>query len=185
VIELHQTYGHPVPIVNDVEIHRVQPKMRMHPLATHLPIGLFPFALLGSILLLFISVYCKARGFTISDYEFWSTASLVIDNVITLFLLIAVFSSALTFLTGIMDWKRRYGGRPYRIITLKIILSGLFLGIGILTIPLHMMLFSAGVTTFSSALSIIGAIVYFALMGAAMFMLATLGHVGGYLVYGK
>ncbi len=39
VIELHETYGHSIPIVNDVEIERVPPKARLHPIATHLPFG--------------------------------------------------------------------------------------------------------------------------------------------------
>ena len=185
VIELHETYGHPIPIVNDVEINRVQPKMRMHPLATHLPIGLFPFALLGGFILLFISAYSQARGIAVSNYEFWRNASLIIDQATTLFLFIAVASSALTFFTGFMDWKKRYGGRPYRIITLKIILSGIFLAIGVLLIAMHVSIFTAGVTAFGSVLSVLGAIVYLFLLAAAMFMLATLGHVGGYLVYGK
>jgi uncharacterized membrane protein len=168
-----------------VEIKRIQPKRRLHPLATHLPIGLFPFALLGGFILLFISVYCKARGFVVADLRFWNNATLLIDNATFIFLFIAVVSSALTFLSGFWDWKTRYGGRPYRIITLKLILSAIFLGIGILLVALHYFVFTAGVIAFGDLLNVLATFMYFILLSAGMFMLATLGHVGGYLVYGK
>jgi len=184
VIELHETYGHFVPIVNDVEINRVQPKARLHPLATHLPLGLFPFALLGAFYLLIISVYTKTLGTGISAFPFASSIP-VIDNLIFLFLLIAIIASALTFLTGVIDWKKRYGGRSYRVITLKIILSGLFLAVGLGTLALHLVVFEAGMIGFDSLISVLATIGYFGLFCAAMFILATLGHVGGYLVFGK
>ncbi len=184
VIELHETYGHAIPIVNDVEINRPQPKARLHPMATHLPIGLFPFALLGAVYLLFISIYLKVTGIETHAFSL-STSIPVIGNITFLFLLIAVIASTLTFLTGVIDWKKRYGGRTYRVITLKIILSGLFLLFGLGTVVLHLTVFEAGMIGFDNLVGVLATIVYFGFLGAAMFILATLGHVGGYLVFGK
>ncbi|MBT4088358.1 MAG: hypothetical protein HN580_04105 [Deltaproteobacteria bacterium] len=185
VIELYETYGHFVPIVNDVEINRVQPKARMHPMATHLPIGLFPFALLGAGFLLLLSIYGRFAGLTAANTPFYADISPIINNVTLIMLTIAVVSSALTFLTGFLDWKYRYGGRPYRVMTLKILLSGIFLVVGLITVALHPLVFNAGIIGFDSLFNVLGAVIYFIFMGAAMFMLATLGHVGGYLVFGK
>ncbi len=185
VIELHETYGHSIPIINDVEVERVQPKARLHPIATHLPIGLFPFALLGALFLLIASIYSQVSGITVSNSIFLSEYSPIIGNTTFLMLLIAVGSSALTFLTGIIDWKFRYGGRPYRVITLKIILSALFLVVGIGVIALHFVVFKGGIIEFNNLVNILITGFYFMLLAIAMFMLATLGHVGGYLVFGK
>lgn len=185
VIELYETYGHSIPVVNDVEINRVQPKSRLHPVATHLPIGLFPFALLGAGFLLIVSLVFKITGTAISSSVFFTTYSPVIENVTFIMLVIAVVSSGLTFLTGFMDWRGRYAGRSYRVITLKIILSALFLGIGFVIVLLHFVVFSGGFIAFDSLVNILSTFIYFILMAAAMFMLATLGHVGGYLVFGK
>ena len=44
-----------MPAVLDVEVHRPQPKLRIHPLATHIPIGLYPFAVFGAFALLLFS----------------------------------------------------------------------------------------------------------------------------------
>lgn len=185
VIELHETYGHSVPIVNDVEIKRPQPKARLHPTATHLPIGLFPLALLGAVFLLVFSIVVKLSGMAVADCSFCTHTSPVIDNSTLILLVIAVVSSALTFLTGFVDWKSRYGGRWYRVTTLKLILSGIFLVVGIVAIALHRVVFQAGMIGFDSFGNVVATIFYFLFMGAAMFLLATLGHVGGYLVYGK
>ncbi|NQU63319.1 MAG: hypothetical protein HQ517_03400 [SAR324 cluster bacterium] len=185
VIELHETYGHFVPIVNDVEINRVQPKARLHPMATHLPIGLFPFALLGAGFLLLLSLYGQITGLTVANNSFFAEISPIINNVTQIMLTIAVISSAITFLTGFLDWKYRYGGRPYRVITLKLVLSGIFLVVGLITVALHPVVFNAGIIGLESVLSVLATLTYFIFMGAAMFMLATLGHVGGYLVFGR
>ncbi|MFH2129897.1 MAG: hypothetical protein ABIK68_05945 [bacterium] len=185
VIELYETYGHFVPVVNDVEINRVQPKTRLHPMATHLPIGLFPFALLGAGFLLLLSLYGSFAGLNATNSPFFANISPIVGNVTLIMLSIAVVSSALTFLTGVLDWKSRYGGRSYRVITLKILLSGIFLIVGVVTVALHLVVFNAGIISFDSLLAILAAIAYFILMGAGLFMLATLGHVGGYLVFGK
>lgn len=185
VIELHETYGHPLPIVNDVEISRVQPKLRLHPLAAHLPIGLFPFAVLGSLVLLIISIYLKASDAGLQNCNFCSSASPVVSQSTLVFLAIVIVSSLFTFLSGFADWKRRYGGRPYRIITLKLILSGLFTGIGLLVFLLHSLLFSQGMMAMNSLADILVLLLYFILLGTAMVILVTLGHVGGNLVFGK
>ncbi|MCP4715418.1 MAG: hypothetical protein GY868_09890, partial [Deltaproteobacteria bacterium] len=71
VIELYETYGHFVPIVNDVEINRHQPKARLHPMATHLPIGLFPLALLGAGFMLLMSIYGFFAGMTEGNSHFF------------------------------------------------------------------------------------------------------------------
>lgn len=184
VIELHETYGHPLPIVNDVEINRAQPKMRLHPFAAHLPIGLFPLAFLGSLFLLVISIIQSVNA-SVTDCEFCSMATPIVNEATLIMLAIAVISSLFTFLTGFSDWKRRYGGRPYRIITLKLILSGIFAIFGLLALLLHFFIFSSGIITFTSYFAVLSTFLYFGLMGAGMFMLATLGHVGGYLVFGK
>ena len=185
VIELHETYGHSIPIVNDVEINRTQPKARLHPMATHLPIGLFPFAMLGALVLFVTSLYLKMVGLAASGSHFYATVAPLLDNATLIMLAIAVISSALTFITGVVDWKSRYGGRPYRVITLKLILSALFLVIGITLVILHPLIFQAGVIGFKSFIDIVVVALYYLLLMAAMFMLATLGHVGGYLVFGK
>jgi hypothetical protein len=185
VIELHETYGHFLPIVNDVEVERVQPKARLHPMATHLPIGLFPLGLLGATFLLATSIYSKISGINVSSSLFFSEYSTIIENVTFLMLSIAVFASALTFITGLIDWRYRYSGRPYRVITLKIILSSLFLVTGIAVVALHCVVFQAGMIGFDNLINVLATIIYFTLMAAAMFILATLGHVGGYLVFGK
>jgi len=56
VLDVEEVYGHVVPVVLEVELHRPQPKMRIHPLMTHAPIGLFPFAVLGTVALILASV---------------------------------------------------------------------------------------------------------------------------------
>ena len=56
VLDVEEVYGHAVPVVLEVELHRPQPKLRVHPMATHIPIGLYPFAVLGVGLLVLASV---------------------------------------------------------------------------------------------------------------------------------
>jgi len=185
VIELYETYGHFVPVVNDVEINRHQPKARLHPLATHLPIGLFPLAFLGAGVLLLISLFSRFSGMTAEGHPQFAWISRVIDNVTLIFLAIAVAASLLTFLSGYMDWKNRCGGRPYRVVTLKIILSAVFLPVGLLTVLLHPAVFTAGLIQIGGLLDLLAAVLYFVLISTGLFILATLGHVGGYLVYGR
>lgn len=184
VIELYETYGHFVPVVNDVEINRHQPKARLHPMATHLPIGLFPFACLGAGVLLLMSIVGYFTDLTANSW-FFTSVSPVLDDTVLVFLAIAVVASGLTFLSGYLDWKKRYGGRSYRVITLKILLSSIFLVVGVATVILHTAVFSAGVISINGLFSLLAVAAYFILQGTGLFMLATLGHVGGYLVFGK
>lgn len=184
IIEEAGVYGHSVPVINDVEIYRPQSNLRIHPLATHLPIGLFPFAFLGALLLLIISIYTNIVG--IGDLSsLWDGYLPIISNVIIVILFISTLSSILTFISGYFDWKLRYSKRPYRIISLKIYLSWLFLFLGTTMISLHGIVFESGGIAFSSFLEISATIIYFLFMTIALIALATLGHIGGYLVFGK
>jgi hypothetical protein len=185
VVELYETYGHFVPVVNDVEINRVQPKMRLHPLATHLPIGLFPFALLGAFFLLTISLVLKITGIAPDGCIFCLRYAPIIDQSILFLLAVSVAAATMTFWTGYRDWKRRYGGRSYRIIALKIRLSFLYWITGLATVLLHPLVFDAGVIGFAGMVDYLVAVLYFITMGLSLFTLATLGHVGGYLVFGR
>ncbi len=191
VIELTDVFGHPLPVVHDVEIYRVQPKLRLHPAATHLPIGLMPFALLGGGFLFMVSLFNKALLVTgtvpAGALPRFFAYMPVVEKVTLIFLVVAVLSSAFTFITGVMDWMRRYGKRPYRVISLKIILSTLFLILGLAAVGLHVsgLVFpAAGLAPLTPA-TLIFPLAYLGLLFANMFILATLGHVGGYLVFGK
>ena len=92
-------------------------------------------------------------------------------------------------LPGLWDWNRRYRRRSYRQIRLKIAFSVLFLALGGFAIALHASgaVFSTatGLVDLSSPVSVVLATVELALLIAGMAVIATLGHVGGTLVYGK
>ncbi len=184
VIEAAEVYGHSVPVINDVEIYRPQTNLRLHPLTTHLPIGLFPFVLLGSVLLLILSIYMKLTGIPEPD-SLWGGYLPTISNAVLIMLFLSTASSIATFISGYNDWRMRYSKRPYRVISLKIIMSWLFLFFGTVMICLHGFVFKAGAITFASVPEIFATIVYFLFMSAAMVTLSTLGHIGGYLVFGK
>jgi len=184
VIESAEVYGHPIPVINDVEIYRPQPNLRLHPLTTHLPIGLFPFVFLGSVLLLILSIYMKIAGIH-EPSSFWGGYLPTISNVVLIMLFISTASSIITFISGYSDWRQRYSRRPYRVISLKIFLSWLFLFFGTVMICLHSTVFQSGALTFASIPEYFATIIYFLFMTAAMVTLSTLGHVGGYLVFGK
>jgi hypothetical protein len=180
VLSVEAPYGHPVPVVLDMEIYRTQPKLRLHPLASHLPIGLFPFALLGALVLLAASVarVGLAPG----------TGS-VIERATLLLLGLSVCLSPLTIAAGFWDWRRRYAGRPYRIITLKLVFSGAFVALGAAALALHASgaVFSraTGMLAAASPLQTLAAAAYFAALALGMVAVSTLGHVGGNLVFGK
>jgi uncharacterized membrane protein len=184
VIEEAGVYGHSVPVINDVEIYRTQPNFRLHPLATHLPIGLFPFALLGAVLLLILSIYMNISG-SYTPETFWGGYLPAISNMILIMLFLSTASSIVTFISGVVDWNLRYRKRPYRIISLKISLTWLFLFLGIVMICLHGFVFQSGAISFVSSGNILSTLAYFFCMGAAMITLSILGHIGGYLVFGK
>jgi len=185
VIDIEEVYGHAVPVVLEVELYRPQPKMRVHPLATHVPIGLYPFAVLGAVLLIAGSL---ARPFFPVIEPLLGRAPMIADATLVL-LVLSVGLSILTLASGLWDWNRRYRRRSYRQIRLKIAFSVLFLALGGFAIALHAsgVVFSAGsgLVDLSSPVSVVLAAVELALLAAGMVVIATLGHVGGTLVYGK
>ena len=194
LIELESTYGHSVPVVNDLEIKRYQPKSRLHPMATHLPIGLFPFAMMGAGFLLAVSIVRKLiQVYNLGSADILNTpffAFMVhIEKAVLLFLVVAVAGSVIAGITGVIDWVLRYGKRPYRQIQLKIALSVVFFIFGIAVIGLQIsgMVFhqTTGLIMFSSVINVLLMVVYFSLLGIQMAAMATLGHIGGYLVFGK
>jgi uncharacterized protein YbaR (Trm112 family) len=175
VIHLEAPYGHPVPVVLDMEIRRAQPKLRLHPLASHFPVGLFPLALLGALALLVLSLLGTGSAVALER------ATLVV-------LAVSVALSPLAIAAGLWDWWRRYGRRPYRIITLKIAFSVAFVVLGGAAVALHASgaVFSpaTGLLNAFSPLHLLAAAAYFALLALDMIIVATLGHVGGNLVFG-
>ena len=133
VIDIEEVYGHAVPVVLEVELYRPQPKSRIHPLATHVPIGLYPFAVLGVALLVIGSL---VRPFIPAIEPMLSRAPVLADASLVL-LVLSVGLSILTFASGLWDWNRRYRRRSYRQIRLKIAFSVLFLALGGFAIALH------------------------------------------------
>jgi uncharacterized membrane protein len=185
VLDVEEVYGHAVPVVLDVELRRPQPKMRIHPLATHLPIGLFPFAVLGAVVLLLFSILGPfVPGLT----PLVERAPLLADATLVL-LVLSVGFSAVTIIAGLRDWYRRYRRRPYAQIRLKITFSVIFLILGGLAIALHASgaVFSnaTGLVDLASPTALALAAVELAVLGAGMVVIATLGHVGGTLVFGR
>lgn len=187
VLEIENVYGHIVPVVLDMELYRSQPKARLHPLATHLPIGLFPFALLGAVVLLAASILAK-----IGLHGVWAgllhRAPVLADAVLVL-LVVSVAFAICTVASGLWDWAFRYRRRPYWQIRLKIAFSIIFLVLGGLAIALHAagLVFASGsgLMDFASPLGIVSALLYIGALGANMIVLATLGHLGGTLVFGR
>jgi uncharacterized protein YbaR (Trm112 family) len=185
VIDIEEVYGHAVPVVLEVELYRPQPKARIHPLATHVPIGLYPFAVLGAGLLVIASL---VRIFVPGLEPMLRRAPLIADATLVL-LVLSVGLSVVTFASGLWDWNRRYRRRSYRQIRLKIAFSILFLVLGGFAIALHAsgVVFAAGtgLVDLGSTVSVVLAAVELALLAAGMVVIATLGHVGGTLVFGK
>jgi hypothetical protein len=185
VLDVEEVYGHAVPVVLEVELYRPQPKMRLHPLATHAPIGLFPFAALGVGLLLVASVLAPvvpALAPLLSRAPAVAAATLVL-------LVLSVGLSIITLASGLWDWNRRYRRRPYWQVRLKIAFSILFLILGGATIVLHASgaVFSTatGLVDLTSPLAVVLAAAEVAALAAGMVVIATLGHVGGTLVFGR
>jgi uncharacterized C2H2 Zn-finger protein len=185
VLDVEEVYGHAVPVVLEVELNRPQPKMRLHPLATHVPIGLYPFAVLGVVLLLLASVLAPlVPGFG----PLLARAPVVAQATLVL-LVLSVGLSVITLGSGLWDWNRRYRRRPYWQIRLKIAFSGLFLVLGGAAIALHASgaVFSAstGLVDLASPLAVALGALELATLAAGMVVIATLGHVGGTLVFGR
>ena len=183
VLEIEEVYGHIVPVVLDMEIHRPQPKLRAHPMATHLPIGAFPVALLGAVALFLASLGARL-GWPGARF---AGASVVASAVLVL-LVLSVAGSLLTFASGLWDWNFRYRRRPYRQIRLKIAFSIAFLALGAAAIALHAsgaVFAASGLMRLDSATGVLGGAAYLFILAADMAVLATLGHVGGTLVFGE
>jgi hypothetical protein len=189
VISLDAPYGHAVPVVVDMEIQRAQPKWRMHPLASHLPVGLYPVAWLGAALLLLVSILPATAGLSFPGVAGPGGGALLLERATLVLLVLAVGLSPLTIGVGLWDWFRRYGRRPYRIITLKIVFSVAFVLLGAVTVALQAggAVFSpvTGMIDVSSPLHALAVAVYFAVLSLNLIVVATLGHVGGNLVFGK
>lgn len=187
VIEIDEVYGHIVPVVHGVEVFRPQPKLRLHPMATHLPIGLFPFALLGAVTLVLASLLAAA-GPPAAFAGLVAGAGAIADAVLVL-LVVSVGCAVLTFATGLRDWMRRYRRRPYRQISLKIAGAIAFVVLGGLAIALQLsgLVFAGatGLVELGHPLALIGALVYLGALLGGMAILAVLGHVGGTLVFGR
>ncbi len=185
VLDVEVVYGHAVPVVLEVELNRPQPRMRIHPLATHVPIGLYPFAVLGVGLLLLASVLAPvvpAIGPLLARAPAVADATLVL-------LVLSVGLSIVTLGSGLWDWNRRYRRRPYWQVRLKIAFSVLFLVLGGAAIALHASgaVFSAstGLVDLASPLAVVLAAMELTALAAGMVVIATLGHVGGTLVFGR
>jgi uncharacterized membrane protein len=185
VLDVDEVYGHAVPVVLDVELRRPQPRMRIHPLATHLPIGLFPFAVLGVVVLLLFSIL----GPSVPGLAPLIDRAPVLADATLVLLVLSVGFSVVTFASGLRDWYRRYRRRPYAQIRLKIAFSVVFLVLGGLAIALHASgaAFSGatGLVDLGSPVALLLAAIELAALGAGMVVIATLGHVGGTLVFGR
>ena len=189
VIEVDTPYGHTVPVVHDVEINRPQPKLRIHPMATHAPIGLYPLALVGALLLVLGSVVAlPSLGLDRIATAVERPARLLEQTTLVL-LALSVGLSTITFASGLRDWTARYRRRPYRQIRLKIAFSMIFLAVGTLAVGLHASgwVFSAstGLMDLGSPLGVVAGLAYLLALAVGMVVLATLGHVGGNLVFGR
>jgi hypothetical protein len=186
VLELDLPYGHAVPVVHDVEIFRPQPKLRAHPMATHIPIGLFPFALLGALLLAAASA---AGGLGLDLRPGLLGAAATLEQATLVLLIVSVAFSPVTFASGLWDWAFRYRRRPYAQIRLKIAFAIAFLAVGAVAIALHAsgLVFSqtTGLMDLATLGGALAGLLYLAALGIGMVLLATLGHVGGNLVFGR
>ncbi len=184
VLDVEAVYGHAVPVVLEVEIHRPQPKARLHPLATHLPIGLFPFAVAGAVLLA-ASSFLPWVAAGVGD---WPVQASTVAGSVLVLLVVSVGASLLTVASGLWDWFHRYRRRPYRQISVKIAGSVAFLVLGAIALVLQVggwVFSSTGLVDVGSAGHVVAALVYLAVLGIDMIVLATLGHIGGTLVFGR
>ena len=187
VLEIEAVYGHIVPVVLDMELRRPQPKLRLHPLATHLPIGLFPFALLGAVVVLLASIaHVLGVGGGLSAI---AQGTRVLTDATLVLLVVSVAFSLATLASGLWDWNSRYRRRSYRQIRVKIVFAIVFVVLGALAIALHAsgLVFSGGtgLMQLGSPVGVVAAATYLLALAANMIVVATLGHIGGTLVYGR
>ncbi len=158
VIEIVESEGQKIPVVHNVETKRPQPLFRLHTIATHFSIGLLPVAMLAQIWLWIV----RLNGiFGNSDLLF---------SMNFILLSIVFVGVILTFVTGFVDWKRKYRGRNYEIITKKIrwsVVLFLLLGVAMVLFYSHFFCWAFLVQFF------------------ALGVIAKIGHYGGFLVFGK
>jgi len=83
---------------------------------------------------------------------------------------VAAAGAVLAAAAGWLDWRRRYRGRPYRLITVKLWLAG---AVAALAAAAAALAWAAGPS--AAAVAAAGA------LAAA----AVAGHLGGWLVYGR
>ncbi len=167
VIEVTDVIGHKIPIIHDVEIKRPQPLYRLHTMSTHVSIGLLPIAILAQIISFFLNWFKKGV---------YSNTAVEFEQIGFILFIIAFIGGLLTFATGWTDWKRKYRGRNYQIITKKIRLSVImFVLLGIAVVLRY----------FGGPLSGLQGCLYFCLQLASMWIIAVIGHLGGFLVFGK
>ena len=159
VIEIIKSEGQKIPVVHNVETKRPQPLFRLHTIATHFSIGLLPVAMLAQIWLFF----ARASGELLGNLD-------LLLPMCFLFLSIVLIGGILTFATGFVDWKRKYRGRNYEIITRKIRWSI------VLFILLSFAIFLFWIELFGWS---------FLTQIFALGVIAKIGHLGGFLVFGK
>ncbi|MBC8213874.1 MAG: hypothetical protein ISR90_02590 [Candidatus Marinimicrobia bacterium] len=167
VIEVVDVFGHKIPIIHDVEIKRPQPLYRLHTMATHISIGLLPLAIFAQIISFFLNWF-KGGIYTSSAIEF--------EQIGFILLTITFLGGLITFATGWTDWKRKYRGRKYQIITKKIRLS---------VIMFILLGFALVLRNFSGPLSGLENCLYFCVQLISISLMAFMGHLGGFLVFGK
>jgi len=167
VLEVADSNGHKIPIVHNVEIKRPQPMFRLHTIATHFSIGLLPLAFLAHLIAFLFCAYASCE-WTLKAAEFeW----------IGYWLLLISFAGGLaTFFTGLIDWKRKYRGRTYTIITKKIRLS--FVLFIMLTLAVGLRTIAEPGLSFTYGFYIIAQVI-------SLGIISVIGHYGGFLVHGK
>jgi hypothetical protein len=112
----------------------------------------------------------------------------VLASAVLVLLVLSVGASLATLASGLWDWNFRYRRRSYRQIRLKIACSIVFLAVGAGAIALHasgLVFAASGLMHLDSAAGLVAALAYLVALGANMVVLATLGHLGGTLVFGR
>jgi hypothetical protein len=113
----------------------------------------------------------------------------IISEATLVLMVLSVGLSVVTFASGLWDWNRRYRRRPYRQIKLKIVFSLLFLLFGGVATVLHgsgvVFQASNGLVDLASPVALALAAAEIAALAAGMVVVATLGHIGGTLVFGR
>jgi uncharacterized membrane protein len=130
----------------------------LHAVAAHFPNGLLPAGALFLVAALATSnPYFERTGFYL--------------------LVLAVLSVPVSATSGVLDWKRRYGGLKVPVFYRKMVLAGLLFCLGVLAIVLRLAtpdLFAQG-----GAVKAVYVGTVFAMLGPTVL----LGHFGGKLVF--